>query len=53
MRTRSAHALPVEEALKPKKTAGDSNEVYLRKRGVETGIFEDKEMGMRSFLFRD
>ena len=26
---------------------------YLQKRGVETGIFEDKEMGVRSFLFRD
>lgn len=26
---------------------------YLRKHGVETGIFEDKEMGVRSSLFRD
>jgi catechol 2,3-dioxygenase-like lactoylglutathione lyase family enzyme len=26
---------------------------YLRKRGVEAGIFEDKEMGVRMFLFRD
>ena len=31
----------------------DAVAAYLRKRGVETGIFEDKEMGMRSFLFRD
>ena len=26
---------------------------YLQKRGVEAGIFEDKEMGVRSFMFRD
>jgi catechol 2,3-dioxygenase-like lactoylglutathione lyase family enzyme len=26
---------------------------YLQKRGVEAGIFTDKEMGVRSFLFRD
>lgn len=26
---------------------------YLQKGGVETGIFEDREMGVRSFLFRD
>jgi catechol 2,3-dioxygenase-like lactoylglutathione lyase family enzyme len=31
----------------------DTVAAYLRKRGVETGIFEDKEMGVRSFLFRD
>jgi catechol 2,3-dioxygenase-like lactoylglutathione lyase family enzyme len=26
---------------------------YLQKRGIEAGIFEDKEMGVRSFMFRD
>ena len=26
---------------------------YLQKRGIDSGIFEDKEMGMRMFLFRD
>ena len=26
---------------------------YLQKRGVEAGIFEDKEMGVRSFLVTD
>jgi catechol 2,3-dioxygenase-like lactoylglutathione lyase family enzyme len=26
---------------------------YLQKRGVEAGIFEDKEMRVSSFLFRD
>ena len=26
---------------------------YLQKHGVETGIFEDKEMGVRCFLFKD
>jgi len=26
---------------------------YLQKRGVEAGVFEDKEMGVRCFLFRD
>jgi catechol 2,3-dioxygenase-like lactoylglutathione lyase family enzyme len=26
---------------------------YLQKRGIAAGIFEDKEMGMRMFLFRD
>jgi len=26
---------------------------YLQKRGVDAGIFEDREMGMRSFLFTD
>jgi len=26
---------------------------YLQKRGVKAGVFEDKEMGVRSFLFRD
>ena len=31
----------------------DAVTTYLRKRGVETGIFEDKEMGVRSSLFRD
>jgi catechol 2,3-dioxygenase-like lactoylglutathione lyase family enzyme len=31
----------------------DALAAYLQKRGVETGIFEDKEMGVRSCLFRD
>jgi catechol 2,3-dioxygenase-like lactoylglutathione lyase family enzyme len=31
----------------------DAVATYLQKRGVETGIFEDKEMRMRSFLFKD
>ncbi len=31
----------------------DAVTAYLQKRGVETGIFDDKEMGMRSCLFRD
>jgi catechol 2,3-dioxygenase-like lactoylglutathione lyase family enzyme len=31
----------------------DAVTTYLRKRGVETGVFEDKEMGVRSCLFRD
>jgi catechol 2,3-dioxygenase-like lactoylglutathione lyase family enzyme len=31
----------------------DAVAAYLQKRGVETGIFEDKEMGVRSLLFRD
>jgi catechol 2,3-dioxygenase-like lactoylglutathione lyase family enzyme len=31
----------------------DAVAAYLQKRGVETGIFEDREMGVRSFLFRD
>jgi catechol 2,3-dioxygenase-like lactoylglutathione lyase family enzyme len=26
---------------------------YLQKRGVDAGIFEDKEIGVRSFLFHD
>ena len=26
---------------------------YLQKRGVEAGVFEDKEMGVRCFLFSD
>jgi catechol 2,3-dioxygenase-like lactoylglutathione lyase family enzyme len=26
---------------------------YLQKRGIETNIFEDKEMGVRSFMIRD
>jgi catechol 2,3-dioxygenase-like lactoylglutathione lyase family enzyme len=26
---------------------------YLQKRGIEAAIFEDKEMGVRTFLFRD
>lgn len=26
---------------------------YLQKRGFEVGIFEDQEMGVRSFLFKD
>jgi catechol 2,3-dioxygenase-like lactoylglutathione lyase family enzyme len=31
----------------------DQVAAYLQKRGVETGIFEDKEMVVRSFLFKD
>jgi hypothetical protein len=31
----------------------DAVAAYLQKRGVENGIFEDQEMGVRSFLFRD
>jgi len=31
----------------------DAVAAYLHKRGVEAGIFEDKEMGVRYFLFRD
>ena len=31
----------------------DTVAAYLQKRGVEARIFEDKEMGVRSFLFRD
>jgi catechol 2,3-dioxygenase-like lactoylglutathione lyase family enzyme len=31
----------------------DAMASYLQKHRVETGIFEDKEMGVRSFLFRD
>jgi hypothetical protein len=31
----------------------DAVAAYLQKRGVEAGIFEDKEMGVRSFLFSD
>ncbi len=31
----------------------DAVATYLQKRGIEAGIFEDKEMEMRSFLFRD
>jgi catechol 2,3-dioxygenase-like lactoylglutathione lyase family enzyme len=31
----------------------DSVATSLQKRGIEAGIFEDKEMGMRSFLFKD
>lgn len=31
----------------------DTVATYLRKRGIEAGIFEDKEMGVRSFMFRD
>jgi hypothetical protein len=31
----------------------DQVAAYLQKRGVEAGIFEDKEMGVRSFLFKD
>ena len=31
----------------------DTVAAYLQERGVEAGIFEDKEMGVRSFLFRD
>ena len=26
---------------------------YLQKRGIEVGVFEDKEMGVRTFLFKD
>jgi len=31
----------------------DTLATYLQKRGIEAGIFEDKEMGVRCFLFRD
>jgi catechol 2,3-dioxygenase-like lactoylglutathione lyase family enzyme len=31
----------------------DAVAAYLQKRGVEAGIFQDKEMGVRSFLLRD
>ena len=31
----------------------DAVAVYLQKHSVETDVFEDKEMGVRSFLFRD
>jgi catechol 2,3-dioxygenase-like lactoylglutathione lyase family enzyme len=31
----------------------DAVATYLQKRGIEAGIFEDKEMGVRSFLFAD
>jgi catechol 2,3-dioxygenase-like lactoylglutathione lyase family enzyme len=31
----------------------DAVAAYLQKRRVEARIFEDKEMGVRSFLFRD
>jgi catechol 2,3-dioxygenase-like lactoylglutathione lyase family enzyme len=31
----------------------DAVATYLQKRGVEAGVFEDKEMGVRSFLFSD
>jgi hypothetical protein len=31
----------------------DAVTAYLQKRGVETGIFEDKEMRVRCFLFTD
>lgn len=31
----------------------DAVAVYIQKRGVEIGVFEDKEMGVRSFLLRD
>jgi catechol 2,3-dioxygenase-like lactoylglutathione lyase family enzyme len=31
----------------------DAVATYLQKRGIEAGIFEDKEMGVRSFMFRD
>jgi len=31
----------------------DAVATYLQKRGIAAGIFEDKEMGVRSFMFRD
>jgi catechol 2,3-dioxygenase-like lactoylglutathione lyase family enzyme len=31
----------------------DAVATYLQKRGIDAGIFEDKEMGVRSFIFRD
>jgi catechol 2,3-dioxygenase-like lactoylglutathione lyase family enzyme len=31
----------------------DALEAYLQKHGTQAGIFEDKEMGVHSFLFRD
>jgi catechol 2,3-dioxygenase-like lactoylglutathione lyase family enzyme len=48
---------PVPRLLKTGVIVGqkdfDAVAAYLQKRGVEAGIFEDKEMGVRSFLFRD
>lgn len=31
----------------------DAVATRLQKRGIEAGIFEAKEMGVRSFMFRD
>jgi catechol 2,3-dioxygenase-like lactoylglutathione lyase family enzyme len=31
----------------------DAIATYLQKRDIEVGMFEDKEMGVRSFLFKD
>lgn len=31
----------------------DAIVVYVQKRGIDTAVFEDKEMGARSFLLRD
>jgi catechol 2,3-dioxygenase-like lactoylglutathione lyase family enzyme len=31
----------------------DAVAAYLQKHGIEAGVFEDKEMGVRSFLFKD
>lgn len=31
----------------------DAVEVYLQKNGTQAGIFEDRELGVHSFLFRD
>src|SRR4029077_446009 len=31
----------------------DAVEAYLQRHGTQAGIFEDKEMGVHSFLFRD
>ena len=31
----------------------DAVAAYLPKRGIELGVFEDREMGVRTFLFKD
>jgi catechol 2,3-dioxygenase-like lactoylglutathione lyase family enzyme len=31
----------------------DSIAAYLQKQGIEAGVFEDKDMGVRTFLFKD
>ena len=31
----------------------DAVAAYLQKRGIEAGVFEDKDMGVRTFLFKD
>jgi catechol 2,3-dioxygenase-like lactoylglutathione lyase family enzyme len=48
---------PVPRLLKAGVIVGqkdfDAVAAYLQKRGIEAGVFEDKEMEVRSFLFRD